>query len=83
MPKYIDYHETMPAMPPEAIEQVAAAVRAAKPDEYGVRTLNHFMGEGRGFCWTEAPTAEAVVKSHRASGIPQETGNVTEVQSLV
>ena len=83
MPKYIDYHATLPPMPPEAIEQVAASVKAGKPDEFGVRPINLFMGEGKGFCLTEAPNAEAVVQSHKSQGLPQETGNVVEVQSLV
>ncbi len=62
---------------------MAAAIKEGKPDEFGVTPVNAFVGGGQGWCVTEAPNADAVCQSHIAKGIPQDKGNVTEVQSMV
>ena len=82
MPRFLDYHETMPPLPPEALEGMQEKIKAGKADEFGVVALNAIMGGGHAWCVTEAPSAEAVCKSHEAMGIPQDGGNVTEVQVI-
>jgi hypothetical protein len=84
MPKIIDYHATMPQLPPEAAEGIAARLKAGQADQFGVKGLNVFIGKGgQGYCLTEAPSAEAVVKSHEALGFPLSHGDVVEVVSVV
>lgn len=84
MPKFFDYHAKMPPMPPEMMQQMAADIKAAKVDQFGVKGLNFFAGTGgQGICLSEAPNADAVCKSHEAHGVPLGIDEVVEVQSLV
>jgi hypothetical protein len=84
MPKFMDYHATMPQLPPEAAQAMAARLKAGQADQFGVKGLNVFIGiGGQGYCLTEAPSAEAVVKSHEALGFPMSQSNVVEVVSMV
>lgn len=83
MPKFLDYHATMPHLPPEAVKMMSSDIKAGKKDQLGVKGLNVFMGGGHGWCLTEAPNAQAVCKSHEAKGIKLGVSDVTEVQSLV
>jgi hypothetical protein len=84
MPKFLDYHASMPQLPPEVAQQLAATVRAGQADEFGVKPLNVYMGTGgSAHCLTEAPSADAVAKSHVAKGFPLDASAVTEVMSLV
>jgi hypothetical protein len=84
MPKFIDYHASLPKMPPEAIKDMTARVKAGKADQFGVQPLNVFMDkDGRAYCLTEAPTADAVVKSQQANGVHLDRHDVGEVTSLV
>lgn len=84
MPKFIDYHEKLPPLPPEAAQAMADRIRAGRPDDFGVTGLNIFLGtDGRAYCLTEAPNADSVCKSHEAKGIPLGRGDVHEVTSLV
>ena len=83
MPKFLDYHEKAPQMPPEAIQGMVAAIKAGNVDQFGVKPLNAFGGGGHAWCLTEAPNADAVCKSHQAVGIELDQGEVTEVQSYV
>ena len=64
MPTYLDYHETMPPVPPEAMQAVQEAISAGKADEFGVKPLNAIMGAGQAWCLSEAPNPDAVCKSH-------------------
>ena len=82
MPKYLDYHETMPQLPPEAMQAVQEAIAAGQADEFGVTPLNAIMGDGQAWCLTEAPNPDSVCKSHEAKGIPQTGSNVYEVQTV-
>ena len=50
MPKYLDYHETMPPMPPEAMQAVQEAIASRQADEFGVKPLNAIMGDGQAWC---------------------------------
>ncbi|HZA21450.1 MAG TPA: DUF4242 domain-containing protein [Dehalococcoidia bacterium] len=82
MPKFMDYHEKPPPMPPEVMHQMQARIKAGQSDENGVTPLNVFVsGEGEAYCLSEAPNAEAVRKAHEAAGVPVE--KIVEVNSLV
>ena len=84
MPKFIDYHESLPPMPPEMMAQAKAGIEAGAVNEFGSKALNLFMGtDGSAYCLSEAPDAEAVLKSHQALGIPQTLEDIKEVNSLV
>ena len=84
MPKFIDYHATMPQMPPEAMQEMKTHIQAGQPNQFGAKAINIFMGSGgQGYCLTEAPNADAVIKSHEANGVPLDRSNIIEVVSLV
>jgi hypothetical protein len=84
MPKYLDYHAKAPEFPPEAIQQTLDAIKAGTADEYGVKPINAFVTErGEAYCLTEAPSADAVCKSHALKGFDLTEGDVREVNSFV
>lgn len=84
MPKFIDYHEKLPPMPPAAVEQMKANLKAHKTDQFGVTAMSLYMGaKGEAFCMTESPDAEAVIKSHKANGVDLKASDIHQVQSLV
>lgn len=84
MPKFLDHHPTMPAVTPAAAQEMAGRIREGKPDEHGVTGLNVFMcANGEGYCLSEAPDADAVVKAHEALGFPLRREDVVEVQTIV
>ena len=84
MPRFLDYHAKMPNLPPEVVRQVTADIKIGKADQFGIRQLNAFIGtHGEGWCYAEAPSADAVCRSHEAKGIPLSKGEVKEVQTLV
>ena len=64
--------------------QAKADMEAGAVNEFGSKGLNLFMGtDGSVTCLSEAPDAEAVLKSHQALGIPQTLEGIKEVTSLV
>jgi hypothetical protein len=69
MPRYLDHHPTDPNLPPELVAQITQRLRSGQPDEFGERGLNVFIGPEQTYCYTEAPNADAVRRSHRAIGI--------------
>ena len=69
-------------MPPEVAQAVQEKIKAGQADEFGVRTISAIMRGGQAWCLTEAPSPDAVCKAHLAMGLPQDGGNVTEVQIL-
>jgi ribosomal protein S11 len=85
MPKYIDYH-SMPLMSPEQLKkltgQIKSTIDSKKPDKFGVTQLNVFMASGEAWGYSDAPTAEAVVKAHAAIGIKIGVKDVTEVTPI-
>ena len=84
MPKFIDYHEKAPMLPPEVVGQMIEAIKAGKPNDLGVTPLNLFMGTGgQAYCLSEAPNAEAICAMHAAVGVPINAADVVEIQSLV
>ncbi len=84
MPKFIDYHATMPQLPPEAMEGIQKSLKAGQPDQFGVTGVNIYLGSnGTAFCLSEGPNVDAVVKSHEALGFSLKDHDVTQVQSVV
>ncbi|MBI4321811.1 MAG: DUF4242 domain-containing protein [Chloroflexi bacterium] len=83
MPKFIDHHP-MPQLPPELMQQMKAMAEAGQSDPNGVTPLNVFAGaDGTAFCYSEAPNAEAVIKSHAMVGVALDRSQITEVSSLL
>lgn len=83
MAKFIDHHP-MPQLPAEVMEQMKAMAEGGQADPNRVTPLNVFAGlDGSAFCYSEAPNAEAVIKSHAAAGVTLKPDQITEVKSLV
>ena len=82
MARYIDRHPTNPNLPPEILTIIRGRLERVEPDEYGDRGINVFIGEDETYCYTEAPSAEAVRKAHEAIGVFLEPEDITEVQVL-
>jgi hypothetical protein len=84
MPKFLDHHATMPELAPEMQEGIAERIKRGQPDEHGVRGLNVFLTtDGEAYCLSEAPDADAVLKSHEAVGLRIRREDVQEVESVV
>jgi hypothetical protein len=67
----------------EAVEAMRTQMKAEAPDDFGVRLLSAFMAvNGQGYCISEAPDPEAVVKSHEAKGYLIDAMDVVQVTSL-
>jgi hypothetical protein len=82
MPRYLDRHPTNPNMPPELVAEIMERLRSGRPDEFGEKGLNVFIGAEETYCHTDAPNPEAVRMSHAALGITLGTEDVIEVQVL-
>jgi hypothetical protein len=82
MPQYLDHHPTNPNMPPEIVAQIMQRLESGQPDEFGERGLRVFIGAQQTYCHTEAPSVDAVRKSHEAIGITIAPRDVIEVQVL-
>lgn len=83
MPKFIDHHE-MRDLAPELAEGIAERIKAGQADEHGVKGLNVFFGkDGTAFCLSEAPDADAVIKTHESFGFALDRKDVVEVESVV
>jgi hypothetical protein len=57
-------------------------LKHGEPDEFGERGINVFIGAERTYCHTEAPSADAVRRSHAALGIMLGPEDIAEVQVL-
>ena len=82
MARYIDRHPTNPNLPPEVLTIIRQRLQSGEPDEYGDQGINVFIGENDTYCYTEAPSAEAVRKAHEAIGVFLEPEDIAEVQVL-
>ncbi|MDQ3761406.1 MAG: DUF4242 domain-containing protein [Actinomycetota bacterium] len=84
MPQFLDHHPLVHAtLTEEAVEQIRTQIRAETPDDFGVKWLSAFVAaNGEGYCLSEAPNTEAVVKSHEELGFLLEATDVIEVTSL-
>jgi hypothetical protein len=80
MPKFIDTHAKVPPKSHEEVEMLKAMVRDKKVDAFGTRILEgYFTESGGGHCVCEAPSAEAVMRSHEAMGLPLKRSEIQEV----
>ena len=82
MARFIDHHTTNPNMPPEVLTIMRQRLQSGEQDEFGDRGISVFIGEEHTYCYTEAPDADAVRKSHEALGILLDPEDVAEVQVL-
>jgi hypothetical protein len=82
MPQYLDHHPTNPDMPPELVAHITQRLDSGQPDEFGEVGRHVFIGPEQTWCHTEAPTVEAVCRSHQALGIDLDPQAVMEVQVL-
>ena len=84
MPKFIDYHAKMPDIPPEGFSQMKENIMEGRADQFGSVPLNVFVGSrGDAYCLSEAPSAEAVCRSHAEVGVEISPADVHEVNPLV
>ena len=83
MPNFMDHHPMPAQMPPEMAAQIKSNVQAGKKDQFGVKPINMLMGEGEGWCLTEAPSAQAVMDSHGAMGITVAKGEVKKITPVM
>ena len=82
MPRYLARHPTNPNMPAELVAEIMERLRSGRPDEFGEKGVNVFIGAEETYCHTEAPSPEAVRMSHAALGITLRPEEVIEVQVL-
>lgn len=80
MPRFMDFHDNL-KLPEDAIDQIAREAKEAKVDQFGVRQVDlYYNAEGKVYCLTDAPDADAVRHHHAALGI--DCGDVHEVHAL-
>ena len=82
MARFIDQHPTNPGSPPELVTVVKRRLLSGAADRFGARGISVFMGKRETYCYSEAPDADAVLKSHAAMGITLAPEDVSEVQVL-
>ncbi len=83
MPRFIDRHAALPMPPADGLAALRGRVEGPA-DERGVKGVNIlFANDGSGYCLFDAPSAEAVVQAHAASGLPIARADVTEVTPLI
>ena len=83
MPKFLDHH-AMPPLAPEMRKGIADRIKAGEADEHGVKGLNVILtADGEGYCLSEAPDADAVVRAHEALGFQISRDDVVEVETAV
>jgi hypothetical protein len=82
MPQYLDHHPTVPNMPPELAAQITQRLTSGQPDEFGETGLHVFIGAEQTWCQTQAPSVDAVCRSHQATGIRLVPEDVAEVHVL-
>ena len=82
MPRFVDQHPSNPDLPAEVVTLIQKRLRDGEPDEFGEKGLSVFIGEHRTYCYTEAPSAEAVRRSHEAMGFLLGPEDIEEVRVL-
>ncbi len=86
MPKFLDHHALPPLSPEQKkamTDQVKSMVASKKADKFGVTMLNSFMTPAEAWGYSDAPNAEAVVKSHEAMGIKILVKDVKQVEAII
>jgi hypothetical protein len=81
MPTFLDHHPVAHAATADvALQALQARIRAGEADDSGVKYLNAYVAvNGEGYCLSESPDADAVVKSHGALGYTIDVTDVIEV----
>ncbi|HYN16694.1 MAG TPA: hypothetical protein VEY96_01250 [Actinomycetes bacterium] len=82
MPRYIDHHPTNPDMPPDMVTMIKQRLTTGEVDQFGEKGHNVFIGPQQTYCYTEAPSPDAVRRSHQALGIILAPQDISEVQVL-
>jgi len=82
MPRFLDRHPTNPNVPADVIQGIRQKLLAKRPDEFGVVALNMIVSKDTTYCLADAPSADAVHKTHEKMGLKLGRGDVTEVQTL-
>jgi hypothetical protein len=84
MPRFLDHHPVAHAATADvALQALQNQIRAAEPDDFGVKYLDAYVAvNGEGYCISESPDADAVVKSHGAIGYTIDVADVVEVVSV-
>jgi hypothetical protein len=86
MAKFLDHHTMSPMSPEQSkamVAQIKSMIDSKKPDSAGVIFLNVFMAPGEAWGYSEAPNAEAIVKSHAAMGIKIKLSDVVQLTSVI
>ena len=84
MAKFLDYHQTLPMMTPDAVDAMIQKIKAGPPGDSEVTAWTIFVGmNGQAWCICEAPDLESVYMAHEDVGFPQREENVVEVNQLV
>ena len=64
------------------VEMYRGIIASGQRDEFGVKPLNLYYNEaGRTFCFSDAPSIEAVRKAHEKMGV--KCDEIVEVKTLV
>jgi hypothetical protein len=84
MPRFLDHHPVAHATTTDvALEALQNQIRAGQADDFGVKYLDAYVAvNGEGYCLSESPDADAVVKSHGMLGYTIDSADVIEVVSL-
>ena len=83
MPRFLDVHNNTGAITPEVIGEIKERMLMSKADEHGCIAIDVLMaGDGKAFCLTDGPSAEAVIESHKDAGVDIHEGDVYRVTSL-
>ncbi len=66
----------------DTVQKVTTAIRAGRSDQFGTKPINVFAGKTQAWCLTEAPSVQAVLKTHESLGVKLSEGDVVEVSTL-
>jgi len=82
MPKFIDFHAKLPSLPPNAMDELKSNI--GKKDQFGTTALGaYFTADGQAYCLSEAPSSDAVCRSHESKGLTLGKGDVHEVKNSI
>ncbi len=93
MPNFIDHHGKtqgarttleMISKAQQMLQQLRADIAARRADRFGVTPVNCYRSPtGEWWCVTEAPDADAVIKSHEAHGLKLTRYDVIPITPIV
>ncbi|MSQ40913.1 MAG: hypothetical protein EXR55_04515 [Dehalococcoidia bacterium] len=83
MPKFLDYHPTLPLMTPDAVNAMLDQIGSISTSNSEVTQWNIYVGmTGQAWCICEAPDSQSVFEAHMVMGFLQREENVVEVNQL-